>query len=157
MINPQDYPRDRFFLTKEQVMEMNPHRHEFQQCDGVLHFDKEGNLIVARRDVLEDEFWVRGHIPGRPIFPGVLMCETLAQVASIHAQMLVDKPNGAFIGFGAIDEVRFRGMVTPGTDLWVAGTMEKYSSHRTFFKWRGNLLTADGSVVCSGLITGMAL
>ena len=157
MIDPKDYPRDRFFMTKEEVMALNPHRHEFQQCDGILHFDKEANLIVARRDVREDEFWVRGHIPGRPILPGVLMCEMMAQVASVHAQLLVEKPDDAFIGFGAIDEVRFRGMVTPGTDLWIAGSMEKYSTHRTFFKFRSNLLTEDGSVVCTGLVTGLAM
>ena len=157
MIDPKDYPRDRFFMTKEQVMEINPHRYEFQQCDGILHYDAEANLIVARRDVLEDEFWVRGHIPGRPILPGVLMCEMMAQVAAIHAQLLVEKPDGAFVGFGGIDEVRFRGMVTPGTELWVAGSMEKYSSHRTYFKWRGNLVNGEGKVVCSGLVTGLAL
>lgn len=157
MIDPKDYPPDKLFMTLEQVQELNPHRHEFAQLDGVLHFDPENNLFVGLRDVREDEFWVRGHIPGRPIFPGVLMCETLAQAASIHAQLLMNPEDDVFIGFGALDDVRFRGQVSPGTKLWVVGRILRLSTKRAYFKWEGALLREDGTQVCSAAVTGMGL
>lgn len=154
MIDPKDYPPDRLVMTREQVQQINPHRFEFAQLDGVLHCDPDDKLFVALRIVREDEFWIRGHIPGRPLFPGVLMCETLAQAASVHAQMLLDRKDGTFFGFAAMDEVRFREAVEPGTTLWVAGELVKLSSRHDYFKWRGTLLKEDGSMCCSAVVTG---
>jgi len=61
---------------KGAIYKVNPHRFEFQQLDGIYMCDVQSNRIVGYRDVRANEFWVRGHIPGRPIFPGVLMIET---------------------------------------------------------------------------------
>ncbi|HQA00810.1 MAG TPA: beta-hydroxyacyl-ACP dehydratase, partial [Phycisphaerae bacterium] len=74
-----------------------PHRYEFEQLDAIVYIDRENYIGVARRDVREDEFWVRGHIPGRPILPGVLMIETAAQTASYMASLL--NVSDKFIGF----------------------------------------------------------
>lgn len=157
MIDPKDYPPDRLAMTREQIQQINPHRHEFAQLDGVLYFEPEDPLFVALREVAEDEFWVRGHVPGRPIFPGVLMCETLAQAASVHAQLLLKRKDGTFFGFAAMDEVRFKDAVEPGTTLWVAGKLIKLSDRHDYFKWHGQLLREDGSLVCTAIVTGKGL
>ena len=57
---------NKLYATKEQIYERLPHRHEFMQIDGIIHLDKERRLAVGLRNIREDEFWVRGHIPGRP-------------------------------------------------------------------------------------------
>jgi len=54
----------------EEIRKVNPHRHEFEQLTAILLFRPEEKLIVGLRELRHDEFWVRGHIPGRPLFPG---------------------------------------------------------------------------------------
>lgn len=99
-------------ITREQIYEQLPHRFEFMQLDGIIHLDRERLIAVALREVREDEFWVRGHIPGRPLLPGVLMIETAAQLAAYVAHLaLPDGPK--FWGFGGVEAVKFRAAVTP--------------------------------------------
>ena len=63
-----------------------------------------------------DEFWVRGHMPGFPLLPGVLMCEAAAQLGAYY--LCAYRPfDGDFLGFGGMDNVRFRGKVSPGDRL----------------------------------------
>ena len=76
-----DLGRTQFSL--EDVEATNPQRHEFAQLGSVTHLDDEEEIIVSVRELREDEFWTRGHMPGRPIFPGVLMLEMLFQSAAI--------------------------------------------------------------------------
>ena len=156
-IRPQDHPLDRVFMTQEEVMRRNPQRHEFLQVESILHCDLEQNLIVGHRRLRQDEFWVRGHLPGRPLFPGVLMCETLAQVASVHAHLELRLDEEVFMGFGALDRVRFRAAVEPPADLWVAGRIMKASRIRPYFSWEGQLLREDARVVAEAQIIGMGL
>ena len=71
----------------EEIREINPHRHEFEQLSAILLFRPEEKIIVGLREIRADEFWVRGHIPGHPVFPGVLMLEAAAQglgIAIMH-------------------------------------------------------------------------
>ena len=72
-------------ISKEEVYKVNPHRYEFQMLDGIFFVDYSAGVSAGYRDCRSDEFWVRGHIPGRPIFPGVLMMETAAQLVSYYA------------------------------------------------------------------------
>ena len=67
------------------VKVINPHRGEMIQINGVAHWTDDFAQGVGWRDVRDDEFWVPGHIPGRPLLPGVLMIESAAQLSSfIH-------------------------------------------------------------------------
>ena len=66
--------------------------------------------IVGFKDIRDDEFWVAGHIPGRPLFPGVLMIETAAQLASFYTKKFVGWKG--FVGFGAVENCRFRAQVS---------------------------------------------
>ena len=66
----------------EEIRRYNPQRFEMEQLSAVCYEDRETKTCVAYKDVTADEFWVRGHMPGIPLMPGVLMCEAAAQLAS---------------------------------------------------------------------------
>jgi len=156
-IHPREFPLDRIFMTQAEVMRRNPQRLEFLQVESILHCDLAANLIVGHRKVRADEFWVHGHLPGRPLLPGVMMCETLAQVASIHAHLELKLQENVFMGFGALDKVRFRAAVAPPCDLWVAGKILKASARRPYFSWGGQLLREDGFIVAEAEIVGVGM
>ncbi len=110
---------DKAVVTKDEIYQINPHRHEFALLDGFSHLDLETREMIAWVDVRPDAFWVRGHIPGRPLFPGVLMIESAAQMVGYFAKILT-KTDG-FVGFGAVSDVKFRGQVIPGDRLLILG------------------------------------
>ena len=58
---------------RQAVEKANPQRFEMQQLDGMLWCDREKSQILGYKDVTDKEFWIRGHIPGRPLMPGVIM------------------------------------------------------------------------------------
>ena len=89
--------------------------------------------------------------------PGVLMVEALAQAACVHSFMQFERPKGTVIGLGGVEKCRFRDSVKPGTDLWIAGTMERFSVPRAYLKWVGYILKADGSLVCEGTVIGIGI
>ncbi len=53
------------------IRAVNPHRYEMEQLNGIIRFDPENKIIIGYKEVRDDEFWVRGHIPDRPLLPGV--------------------------------------------------------------------------------------
>ena len=110
----------RIVVPKEEILALNPQRHEFEQVDALVMLDLERVLAVGIRHQREDEFWVRGHIPGRPLMPGVLMIETAAQVGSALYAKKYGPRAGKFLGFGGVSEVKFRGAVLPGQTLVMA-------------------------------------
>ena len=119
----------------EEIRKLNPHRYEFEQLTGVLLFRPEEKIIVGLRVVRSDEFWIRGHIPGRPIFPGVLMLEAAAQLCSFYCGKVVKET--AFLGFAAINDVRFRGVVQPGESLILLGSEKVLTPSRCQFVTQG--------------------
>lgn len=135
---------------RDAIYRVNPHRYEFQQLDGIYVCDHKEGIIAGYRDVRDDEFWVRGHIPGRPIFPGVLMMESAAQLVSYFVMTLT--PDKGFLGFGGVDEVKFRGAVVPGMKLIMLGKMVEMRPRRCVGATQGFV---NGQLVYEGLITGM--
>ena len=107
-------------------------------------------VMAGYRDVKADEFWVRCHIPGRPIFPGVLMIETAAQMVSYYVMSL--NPDKGFMGFGGVDDVKFRGVVEPGHRLIMVGKLIEYRPRRCIGATQGYV---DGKLVYEGTITGL--
>jgi len=75
-------------FDREAIDEVNPQRFEMQQLDGILWYDKDKRLILGYKDVTEDEFWARVHIPGRPLMPGVIMVEAAAQLSSFFTKQI---------------------------------------------------------------------
>ena len=68
---------------QDAIRRCNPQRFEMEQLDAIVHLDTEASIIVGYKDVRHDEFWVRGHMPGYPLMPGVLMCEAAAQLVQL--------------------------------------------------------------------------
>jgi len=141
---------NKIVADREAIYRVNPHRHEFQQLGGIYVCDHQAGIIAGYRDVRGDEFWVRGHIPGRPIFPGVLMIETAAQLVSYY--VMTAEPGKGFLGFGGVDEVKFRGAVVPGQRIIMLGKMVEMRPRRCVGATQGYV---DGQLVYEGLITGM--
>lgn len=101
----------------EQIRAVNPHRDAFEMLQGIVYLDRSQDALIGYRDIRDDEFWVSGHIPGRPLFPGVLMIELAAQVASYYTKAVLGW-NG-FVGFGGVENCKFRQQVVPGQRLHV--------------------------------------
>ena len=80
IVPPESLDPARVIVGRTGIREWVPQRHEFEMLDGILHFDEKAQIAVATKELKSDEFWVRGHIPGRPLFPGVLMIESAAQL-----------------------------------------------------------------------------
>lgn len=133
-----------------EIQRLNRQRHEFAMLDGVVHFDEETRLFAGYHDVRPDAWWVRGHIPGRPLFPGVLMIEVAAQLASFvtHKAMKHD----AFIGFAGVDGVKFRGAVEPPCRFVVVGRATELRPRRTVCVTQGFV---GSTMVFEASITGM--
>ena len=100
----------------EGIRSLNPQRFEMEQLTAILYEDLESNCCAALKEITEEEFWVRGHMPGMPLMPGVVMLEAVAQLSSYFTQKH-DLLGAAMVGFGGLDDVRFRGVVTPGDKL----------------------------------------
>ena len=137
-------------ITQDEIYQVNPHRYEFKQLDGIVYMDWEGGIGIGIRDLKEDEFWVKGHIPGRPLFPGVLMMESAAQLVSFYAMSKSD--SGGFLGFAGVENVKFRGSVVPGQRIHMVGEMIEITHRRCI----GNTQAfVDGTMVFEGTIKGM--
>ena len=119
----------------EGIRKLNPQRYEMEQLTAILSIDTTEHLIVGYKDISSTEFWVRGHIPGRPLMPGVMMCEAVAQLASIYYRSYFK--NDMFVGFGGMEDVRFRGTVEPGDRLVLAGRGESIRRRRCVFRTQG--------------------
>ncbi len=121
---------------KEAIRRVNPQRHEMEHLDAIVFEDTENHICVGYKDVRPDEFWVRGHMPGFPLLPGVLMCEAAAQLCSYYAaahKVL----GGDFIAFGGMEGVRFRGPVHVGSRLLLLGKATKIHRRQTVFNVQG--------------------
>ena len=102
-------------LGKAEIEEILPHRDPFLLLDEVVELDP-GERVVARKLVREDEWYLSGHFPGRPIMPGVLIVEAMAQTGAVA--VLADEANrGKLALFAGIDDVRFKRIVEPGDEL----------------------------------------
>ena len=115
-------------FEREAIARMNPQRFEMQQLDGVLWYDKERFLILGYKDVTESEFWIRGHIPERPLMPGVIMVEAAAQLSSFFVKEIYELQG--FIGFASIDSAKFRATVEPGERLHLLGHITKFKRRK---------------------------
>jgi 3-hydroxyacyl-[acyl-carrier-protein] dehydratase len=115
-------------FDRQAIAEVNPQSYEMSQLDGIIWFSLEKMLCVGYKDVTDHEFWIRGHIPGRPIMPGVIMVEAAAQLCSFFMKKIYGLQG--FIGFSGIDETRFRETVVPGDRLYLLGYINKVRSRQ---------------------------
>jgi 3-hydroxyacyl-[acyl-carrier-protein] dehydratase len=92
-----------------------PHRAPFLLLDEVTELEP-GKRVVARRRVNEDDWWFAGHFPGRPVMPGVLIVEAMAQAGAV-AVLIEEANRGKIAFFAGIDDCRFKRIVEPGDVL----------------------------------------
>ena len=114
LVDPSLFDLEKVLVDREGIMEVNPHRHELMLLDGICLFNDD--YAVGFADISEEDFWVRGHFPDRPLMPGVLMCEAAAQLSAYFAKKAKLAETGT-VGLGGLDKIKFRGPVVPGDRL----------------------------------------
>ncbi len=138
----------------DEIRRLIPQRGAIEQLTAVVYENTETNTVAGYKDISEDEFWVAGHMPGMPLMPGVIMCEAAAQLASVFVQRH-DLLGCEMVGFGGLDEVRFRGTVVPGDRLVIAIQMLQVR--------RGRMIRSrfecyvSGNIVCEGQLLGVPI
>lgn len=115
-------------VTTEEIGRMNPQTGHMRQLDDIAYVNDDNTLAVGRKIVRDDEFWVDGHIPDRPIYPGVLMIEAAAQLSSILYHLKMKSKH--FMGFTRCDNCSFRGQVVPGDTLTLISIERKFQRRR---------------------------
>src|SRR4029078_4381034 len=108
----------------EEIRKVNPQRFEMEQLTAIVYVDPQKYECVGYKDVTEHEFWVRGHMPGLPLMPGVIMLEAVAQLCSYVSQKY-DLLGAEMVGFGGLEDVRFRDPILPGDRLIVMCALDK--------------------------------
>jgi 3-hydroxyacyl-[acyl-carrier-protein] dehydratase len=137
-------------FDREAIGTENPQRFEMQQLDGILWYDKEKRLVLGYKDVTKNEFWIRGHIPGRPLMPGVIMVEAAAQLLSFFVKRIYELTG--FIGFISIDSTKFRSAVEPGKRLYLLGHITEFKSRKYSAYIQG---VVDNTMVFDTTVSGM--
>ena len=135
-------------LGRREIEEIIPHREPFLLLDEVTVLEP-GARVVARKAVRHDEWYLAGHFPGRPIMPGVLMVEALAQAGAV-AVLSEPENRGKLVLFAGIDDVRFKRIVEPGDVLELTCELEKVRGPIG----RGKATaTVDGELAVRGVLT----
>ncbi|QDU38810.1 3-hydroxyacyl-[acyl-carrier-protein] dehydratase FabZ [Maioricimonas rarisocia] len=148
-----DCTRPRF--GPDEIRRVNPQRHEMEQLSGVVWADEQAHEVAGFKDVREDEFWVRGHMPDYALMPGVIMCEAAGQLVSFYVRHFDVLSAGDFIGFGGMDRIRFRHPVFPGTRLMLGARATRIDPRfGATFQLQGY---ADGRVVFGGEMVAVTL
>jgi len=138
-------------VDQQGIRQCNPQRGPMEQLNGIIWYDDAGR-ILGYKDVKADEFWVEGHIPGRPLLPGVIMIEAAAQLSSFYVKGILETKG--FVGFGGVEETRFRQTVQPGVRLLLLGILLKTRHSRFTSKIQG---LVDGVLVFETTIIGAVM
>ena len=133
-------------LNKEQIKEIIPQREPFLMIDEVEEFIP-GESAIAYKNVNVEEWYFKGHFPGNPIMPGVLITESLAQTGAV-AILSMKENKGKNALFGGIDKMKFKKMVVPGDRLKL-----EVKKRKGPIGVGEAIATVNGSVVAKGELT----
>ena len=154
IVDPREIDFSNIVADLDEIRRANAQRDAMEQLTAIVFDDADQGICIGYRDTTADEFWCSGHMPGMPLMPGVIMCEAAAQICSFHSHRH-DLLGCELIGFGGLDNVRFRGMVRPGDRLTIVSQVTKLR--------RGRMLTTrfqaftNNSLVCEGEIRAVPL
>lgn len=141
-------------FTLAEIRRVNPQRHEMEQLTAIVYVDRENHGVVGYKDVTDEEFWIAGHMPGFPLMPGVLLCECAAQLASFYARKY-NFVGGDYLGFGGMNNVRFRNPVFPSCRLILMARAKRLRHRRRAeFEFQGFV---EDRMVFSGEMIGMPI
>lgn len=134
------------------IEKYNPHRHELALLDRIVWISGDRTSAVAALEAREDAFWVRGHFPGHPLMPGVLMVEAGAQVACYLWNIRQPVPRVA--AFLRIENCAFRRSVVPGETLYILCEEVKCGRRRFVSKVQG---VVNDEIAFEAEVSGMAM
>ena len=145
-------------LTPKQVLDLIPQRDPFRFIDDILELDDDH--IVGTYRFRPDADFYRGHFPGNPVTPGVILVESLAQVGivalGIYLRAQESESNVAKVMTLFTDtDVEFSGIVNPGDRVTI--TAEKVFFRRLKLRSKAEMKLDDGTIVCSGTVSGMGI
>ncbi len=135
-------------LDKRAIEALIPHRDPFLLIDRVVELEP-GVRAVAEHTFTGEEWYLKGHFPGEPIVPGVILVESCAQAATVMAMAMPDLGKGLGL-FAGIEEMRFKRMVRPGDVGRFEAVMEKYRRGFARVKVRalvGDEVAAEGTIL----------
>lgn len=153
ILESSEYDLNNVVADINEIRRHNRQRYEMEQLTAICYEDHERHICVGYKDLGPEEFWIRGHMPGLPLMPGVMMCETAAQLASYYAQKL-QLMDAEIIGFGGLQDVRFRGFVRPGNRFVIVVRLLRVRS--TMLSCQFQCLVKD-ELVCEGVLKGVAI
>jgi len=139
-------------ISSDEIGEMNPQTGDMRQLDYVAFVNESQTVAVGVKSVKDDEFWIEGHIPNRPIYPGVLMIEAAAQLSSVLYH--IKSKGNHFMGFTRCDECSFRDQVVPGNTLALVSVERKFQRRRFVCDAQGFV---NGRFIFEVKVTGMMM
>lgn len=154
LVDPAQIDMNNIIADQEEIRRHNPQRFEMEQLTAIVHEDLERLICAGYKDVSDQEFWVRGHMPGMPLMPGVMMLEAAAQLCSYFAHRH-DLLGNVMVGFGGLEGVRFRDPVTPGDRLVLICQQKKVRRNRMIVsQFQG---VVGDKLVVEGELKGIAI
>jgi 3-hydroxyacyl-[acyl-carrier-protein] dehydratase len=154
MTEPATAVADVVEIDRQRIMEMIPHRDPFLMIDKVVDIVK-NERATGVKNVSGDEYYFRGHFPARPVMPGVLIIEAMAQTAAVLVVHTLGKEaEGKLVYFMSVDGARFRRPVVPGETLHVH--VAKQQNRRNVWKFEG-AAKVDGRLAAEAVFAAMIL
>ena len=133
-------------FTVEDIASAIPHRYPFALVDKVIEYEA-GKRAVGVKSITNNEPQFTGHFPGKPIFPGVMQVEALAQLAGVVALKMDGVEEGSLFLFGGVDGVKWKKPVVPGDQLVMEVEITKFNAKFGLAKATGKAYV-DGQLAC---------
>jgi len=137
-----------------QIQELLPHRYPFLLVDRVLELDVEAKRILAQKNVSINEPFFQGHFPGRPIMPGVLIIEALAQAGGVMTQLTLGRDSQSKLFYMVkVENARFNKQVVPGDVLMLDVQMKRLIRNMGWYYGEAKVngeVVASAEVMCAG-------
>ncbi|WP_414604699.1 3-hydroxyacyl-ACP dehydratase FabZ [Stenotrophomonas sp. AR029] len=137
-----------------QIQELLPHRYPFLLVDRVLELDVEAKRILAQKNVSINEPFFQGHFPGRPIMPGVLIIEALAQAGGVMTQLTLGRDAQSKLFYMVkVESARFNKQVVPGDVLMLDVQMKRLIRNMGWYYGEAKVngeVVASAEVMCAG-------
>jgi 3-hydroxyacyl-[acyl-carrier-protein] dehydratase len=151
IIDPDAFDLTATAYTQAQIYERLPQSKEFKLLDRIVHLDHPKGEAIAHLNITHDDWWCEAHIPGRPLLPGVLMLEAAAQLAAFMEKYCLPDFDG-FVGYGGVDDCKFRLTVAPPADLWILCKRYDARSRRIICDTQG---IVNGQLAFEAQVTGL--